>query len=60
MASSVKRKRYAFRVMAELIKTIRLALEEVESFGNSKAVDLLDKALGQACKISVKDRKRAI
>jgi hypothetical protein len=46
--------------MAELIKTIRLALEEVESFGNSKAVDLLDKALGQACKISVKDRKRAI
>lgn len=59
MASPVMQIRYAFRVMAELIKTIRLALEEVESFGNSKAVDLLDKALGQACKISRKDRKRA-
>lgn len=37
--------------MAELIKTLQLALEEVESFGNSKAVDILDRALGQAYRI---------
>ena len=46
--------------MAELIKTIRLALEEIETFGNNKAADLLDKALDQACKIRRKDRTRVI
>jgi hypothetical protein len=46
--------------MAELIKTIRLALDEVESFGNSKAVEILDRALDQACRISRKGGKRAI
>ena len=60
MAFYVMRIRYAFWAMAELIKTIRLALEEVEAFGNSKAVDLLDRALGQACRIRRKDSKRAI
>lgn len=51
MASHVMRMLYAFRAMAELIKTLQLALEEVESFGNSKAVDILDRALGQAYRI---------
>ena len=60
MASSVMLMRYAFLAMAELIRTIRLALEEVETFGNSKAVEILDRALDQACKIKrdVKEEPR--
>jgi len=60
MAFYVMQIRYAFRAMAELIKTIRLALDEVESFGNSKAVEILDRALDQACKIKrgVKEEPR--
>jgi len=37
--------------MAELIKTLQAALCEVESFGNSKAVDILDRALEQAIRM---------
>ena len=60
MASPVMLMRYAFLAMAELIRTIRLALEEVETFGNSKAVEILDRALDQACKIKrgVKEEPR--
>ena len=37
--------------MAELIKNLQAAICEVESFGNSKAVDILDRALNQAFRI---------
>ena len=38
--------------MSELIKTLQLAIVEVESFGNSKAVRVIERALEQAYKIS--------
>ena len=38
--------------MSELIKTLQLAIEEVESFGNSKAVRVIERALEQAYKIN--------
>ena len=37
--------------MSELIKTLQLAIVEVESFGNSKAVRVIERALEQAYKI---------
>ncbi len=37
--------------MSELIKTLWLAIEEVESFGNSKAVRVIERALEQAYQI---------
>ena len=44
--------------MAELIKTLQMALEEVEAFGNSKAVDILDRALGQAYRIRREEKDK--
>jgi hypothetical protein len=38
--------------MSELIKTLQLAIMEVESFGNSKAVRVIERALEQAYKIN--------
>tara|TARA_R110000823_G_scaffold9220_3_gene32365 strand:- start:425 stop:598 length:174 start_codon:yes stop_codon:yes gene_type:complete len=38
--------------MSELIKTLQLAIMEVESFGNSKAVKVIEQALEQAYKLS--------
>ena len=37
--------------MSELIKTLQLAIEEVESFGNSKAVKVIEQALEQAYRL---------
>ena len=37
--------------MSELIKTLQLAIEEVESFGNSKAVKFIEQALEQAYRL---------
>lgn len=37
--------------MSELIKTLQLAIMEVESFGNSKAVKVIEQALEQAYKL---------
>jgi hypothetical protein len=40
--------------MSELIKTLQLAIEEVESFGNSKAVKVIEQALEQAYRLRSK------
>ena len=37
--------------MSELIKTLQLAIVEVESFGNSKAVKVIEQALEQAYRL---------
>jgi len=48
---------YTVWAMAELIKTLKAALCEVESFGNSKAVDMLDRALDQAFRV-IREKKK--
>lgn len=43
--------------MAELIRTLQVALCEVESFGNSKAVNILERALDQAFRVAKEKKK---
>lgn len=43
--------------MAELIRTLQVALCEVESFGNSKAVNILERAIEQAYRV-IQEKKK--
>ena len=38
--------------MADLIKTLQLALEEVATIGNQKAIDIIERAIVQARRIN--------
>ena len=38
--------------MADLIKTLQLALEEVLTIGNQKAIDIIERAIVQARRIN--------
>ena len=38
--------------MADLIKTLQLALEEITTIGNQKAIDIIERAIVQARRIN--------
>jgi len=38
--------------MADLIKTLQLALDEVATIGNQKAIDIIERAIVQARRIN--------